>query len=726
VPRRLAPHVLLSAGIAVSLALAAFMTGLAMDQRWLGLRLTATPGLAIPVPFEGLWIDQVARDGPATAVPARVSSLVAVTGRDGQRIVLEPSDLLEEPDVLASYAEVAAFFDRQDRIAAALRARPVVLETVFLSETRSYSVNPARQRPLSSLPPAFWMQIAVGLVGFWIGAWIWSLRRGEWAPRFLALAGAGLMTSAFPAAVYSTRELAIDGSLFALLSHVNHLGALIFGAGMIGLFLVYPRRLAGGAWLILAPAILGAWFVVDVMRWTEGPATGFHMAVVLAMATIMALVAVQFRVTRGDPLARAALAWLGLAVAVGAGAFVTIVIAPNLLGLPPLASQGEAFLLFLVVYVGVALGVARYRLFQLDEWAFRILFYVIGVMLLLGLDALLILTIVDDRAPAFGLSLLIVALVWLPLRDTLARQVLRRREPARDNLFRQVMDVALAPPGRDQHARWRRLLEDAFRPLALGPAPAVAAPVLRDNGQALDVPDPVGGGALRLEHAAEGRKLFSPRDAELAAEVCAMLVTALESREAYEKGVAEERDRIARDIHDNIGVQLMGALHSRDAARKDMMIRETLTDLRDIINNAARPEMAFDELLADLRVQISDHLHAAGLRMDWQAGSPGPAMLTLQATHTLRSILREAVQNALRHSGARTLRIDIRHGEGRVALTVADDGRGYDPDSAPAGNGLVNMRARVESLGGDFDITGHAQGTTVRAWFPVQAGVARP
>lgn len=723
---RLAPYVLLSAAIATSLALALVMLGLAMDQRWLGLRLTATPAMDIPVAFEGLWIDHVAPDGPAADLPGGTAALIAVTGRDGQTILLEPGDLLEEPDVLDSYHAMAAFFDRQSRIASALQAWPVVLEVSFLSETRSYRITPARQRPLSSLPPAFWIQIAVGLTGFWTGVWIWSLRRGEWATRFLALTGAGLMISAFPAAVYSTRELAIDGRLFATLSHVNHLGALIFGAGMIGLFLVYPRRLAGGRWLILAPAILGAWFVVDVMQWAGGPAAGFHMPVVLAMTAIMVLVAVQYRRTRGDPLARAALTWLGVAVAVGAGAFVTIVIAPNLLGLPPLASQGEAFLLFLLVYTGVALGVARFRLFQLDEWAFRILFYVFGVMLLLGLDALLILTIVDDRAPAFALSLLIVALIWLPLRDSLARHTLRRREPARDNLFRQVMDVALAPPGRDQHARWRGLLENVFRPLAVTRIAAVGAPVLRDDGQVLEVPDPVGGAGLRLEYAAGGRKLFSPRDVDLAAEVCAMLATALESREAYEKGVAEERHRIARDIHDNIGVQLMAALHSREAARKDMMIRETLTDMRDIINNAARPEMAFDELLADLRMQISDHLHAAGLKMVWQSTSAGHAVLGLQATHTLRSILREAVQNALRHAGAGMIRIDVRHEAGMVALSVADDGRGFDPGSAGSGNGLVNMRARVEGLGGAFDIAGDAQGTTVRARFPIHTGAARP
>ncbi|MDK8874204.1 ATP-binding protein [Paracoccus sp. SSJ] len=708
---RFTPQVLLSAAVALSVILAWLVLGMATNQRWMGLGVTPHTELDLA------WIDRVDPNGPSQAI-APSSVLVAITGRDGERIEIGPQDLIEEPDALASYAAMRAFFARQNAIAEALGMKPVAIETEHLSIPRRDEVLPPSQRPATSLPPAFWMQIGVGLAGFWIGAWIWALRRGEWATRFLLLAGAGLMISAFPAAVYSTRELALPGRLFSVLSTFNHIGALTFGVGMIGLFLVYPRRLVSPNWLAFPAVILGAWQVVDILQLADGPGLGFHLAVVLAMLAIVVLVAIQFKVTRGHPRDRAALAWLGLAVVVGAGAFVATVIAPNVLGIGAFVSQGEAFLFFLLVYVGVALGVARYRLFQLDEWAFRILFYVVGVLLLLVLDAILIVTIVDERAPAFALSLLIVALAWLPLRDMLARLVLRRAEPSRGNLFRQVMDVALTPPGRDQQARWRALLEDAFRPLSIAPGDA-EAPVLIDDGLALAVPGPGNLPDYRLDYASGGRKLFSLRDADLAAELTAMLANALESREAYEKGVAEERERIARDIHDNIGVQLMGALHSRGLARKDMMIRETLTDLRDIINNASNPDLSFDEMLADLRSQISEHLFAAGVKMKWEVENAGPAILPLAAAHTVRSVVREAVQNALKHGQPRSIRVAVRLDEDAIALTVADNGSGFDPGSVQAGNGLANMQARVTSLGGRFNVASGTEGTRIEAQFPV-------
>ncbi|WP_158541538.1 sensor histidine kinase [Pelagibacterium lacus] len=721
---RFTPNVLLWSAVMVGTLLAAIMLGLAMDQRFVGLRLTDEPRLAIPVPSEGVWIEGIrsgspAAEQPGAGIPASTSALVAITGFDGTRIPIGPEDLLEEPDALATYADMSAFFARQDRIAAILRQPFVDLEIQpMFGEAQTHRIDPQRQRPVSSLPLAFWIQIGVGLAGFWIGAWIWALRHGEWAPRFLAIAGAGLMISAFPAAVYSTRELAIPGGLFRVLSAFNSIGALTFGVGMIGLFLIYPRKLVAPRWLWVPALVLGAWKLVDLLEWVEGPGLGRHLPIVVAMLAIIVLVGLQFRATRGNPRDRAALTWLGLAVTVGAGAFVATVIAPTLLGLGAALSQGEAFLFFLLIYVGVALGVARFRLFQLDEWAFRILFYVVGVLLLLVIDAILIVTIVDERAPAFALSLLVVALAWLPLRDMLARLVLRRTEPARENLFRQVMDVALTPPGRDQQARWRTLLEDAFRPLSIAPGHEARTPALVDDGLALAVPGPGGLPGYRLDYADGGSKLFSLRDAELAAELTAMLANALESRKAYEKGVAEERERIARDIHDNIGVQLMGALHSTDYGRKDLMIRETLTDLRDIVNNASNPDLSFDELLADLRSQISEHLFAAGVAMEWRAESAGPAVLPLATAHTLRSIVREAVHNALKHGKARTISIVVRLEGEAIAMSVADDGSGFDPDRVQAGNGLANMQARVSGLGGRLTVASGAGGTRIAAVFP--------
>lgn len=134
----------------------------------------------------------------------------------------------------------------------------------------------------------------------------------------------------------------------------------------------------------------------------------------------------------------------------------------------------------------------------------------------------------------------------------------------------------------------------------------------------------------------------------------------------------------------NVATEPMGALHSRDQGRTKLMIRETLTNLRDIVNNASRPDMSFEEMLADLRLQISEHLHAAGVEIDWRAESTGEAVLPLQAAHTLRSIARETVPNALKHAGASkiavTVRLEIRESGEHIADEAAAAGDEHDEE----------------------------------------------
>src|SRR5690606_32785612 len=120
------------------------------------------------------------------------------------------------------------------------------------------------------------------------------------------------------------------------------------------------------------------------------------------------------RAVRHSPVERAALRWLGLSVVVGAGLFVAGVAMPLMLGAEPAVSQGISFAFFVIVYAGIALGIRRYRLFDLGDWSFRILYYVAGAVLLLALDTVLIWLLNVERAPALGVSLLIVAFLYLP------------------------------------------------------------------------------------------------------------------------------------------------------------------------------------------------------------------------------------------------------------------------------------------------------------------------
>lgn len=703
----------------IGLVLAGLLAGavliqMAISRPWLALAFTADDsGIIHVTPASGV-------DGSAIVS----GPIAAIRGSDGRRVAIEAGDLIEEPDTLATYAEMRRFFARQSMLEGVVSGPSVSIETAGARPAQQTTLAPARMRPISDLPAAFWVQMLVGLASFLIGGWVWALRRSDTAARLFALASLGILVFTFPAALYSTRELAIDGDLFRALSVMNHGGALLFGAAMIALLLRYPRPLVPARWLWAPFALFGAWWLGDSLQVFDGPPAGSHLPTMLEMLGIFFAAAGQYWRSRGDPAARAVVRWFGLSVAVGAGAFVFTVIAPSLVGLTPGLPQGYAFAFFLLIHIGMAIGVARYRLFDLDRWAFRILFYMTGAALLIAVDAALISWIALERAPAFGLALVMVGFLYLPLRDIIARKLFRR-DGEIEASFQDILAIALAEGEVERMDRWRGLLERVFQPLKIVAGQAVEASTVIEDGAALAIPATGPLPPLRLEHAMHGRRLFGSREQARASELCAMLSQAIASRFAHEQGAAEERQRITSDMHDNIGVQLLGALHSRDPVRKDELIRDTLADLREIINNSAGERLTLAELMADLRVEIADLLSSVGIGLVWQVDTQ--AELPPQAVAAMRSILREAVGNALRHAEATTVGIRLGDVASGLVLMVADDGNGFDPETAPAGNGLRNMRSRATALHGTMTVSRGAamgmRGTVIEVRFP-REGVA--
>lgn len=710
---RAAPVVTLVMALLIAAAALVATLYIALHQPWMGLSLsTAAPG--------DILLASTTENGPNGALPSG-GPVIALEGSTPHiRCRLLPSDLIEEPDAFATYEEMDAFFHRQGQLHDLLSGSQIHAELIISgTPVADKEIAVAPRRPMTSLPPVFWVQAVVGVVGFLIGAWVWSLKPAELAAFFFFLAGAGLMVSALPAAIYSTRELALPEALFWHLSGLNNFGALTFGAGMIGLFLRYPVRLARTAWAFGPTLLLGGFVVFDYLRLADGPAVTRQLPITLALAMIAIGVGVQFVRTRRDPLARSVLRWLGLSVLIGAGLFVLTIIVPTMFGLGADLSQGYAFLYFLIIYVGVALGVARYRLFDLDAWAFRILFYMVGILLIVICDTVLVLIVSFEDLPAFGLSFTVVALFYLPFRDRLWRHFMVHQSQNREQLFSQIVDIALAPAGAAQAGKWQQLLQSLFQPLHIRPAAADAAVGIDKDGLGLVLPAVATLPGWRLEYAGKGRRLFSGQDADLARELLSMMRHACESRRAFENGVAEERGRIGRDMHDNIGAQMLGALHSRDVGQKDKLIRESLTDLREIINDLSRTDRSLDEVLADLRAETADRLANAGVKLDWAFEQTAPVTLPPHLTHSLRSVVREAVSNVLRHSGAREVRITGLCSPALLRLTIADDGKGFDPAARQSGNGVTNMKTRIANIGGEIEIASSAKGTRINASLPL-------
>ena len=191
-----------------------------------------------------------------------------------------------------------------------------------------------------------------------------------------------------------------------------------------------------------------------------------------------------------------------------------------------------------------------------------------------------------------------------------------------------------------------------------------------------------------------------------------------EAREELARhAVAAERMRFARDLHDLLGhslslialkSELAGRLAERDPvrARQEMAdveaaARRSLAEVRDAVSGYRQVNLV--QALAEARSALS----AAGI--DLRARTEGDS-LPAPVDAVLGWVVREATTNVLRHSGARSVSVDlVATGDG-VALTVTDDGRG---GAAPRGTGLAGLAERVEALGGRLE-SGPADGRGFR------------
>ncbi len=692
---------------------------------WLGLDLAADATTG------EVRVTGVDADGPmAAALQGRTpATLTAIDG-----LALTATDRIEEPDFLGSYGEVRTLFAAQSAAVAALRDAPVQLSFTG-ADGRAFQVEatPGR-RPLSDLPALFWLQMVFGAGALLIGAWVWSLRRRDLGVIMFGLTGLGLLFSTASAAIYSSRELAIDGGLFRALSGINHLGAQMFGAGMVALFCLYPRRIASDRVLGVIGGVIALWWICDTAHLTFNPQIGSYLPVMIETAAIFALIGVQWWINRRDPLARAGLRWLGLSVLVGIGGYVFGNALPVLLDQTPALPQGLLLGSVLLIYIGLALGLGRYRLFQLDQWAYRTVFYAGGALGVLAFDAALIFALQVERVAALGVSLLLIGLLYLPARDAIWRRLTARRRTPPDALFGWVVEAALAPPT-ERHGRWRDLLERLFEPLDIDSSDAVfAAPAILEDGLALGVPATSAGPALVLRFARGGRSLFGPEDLAAARQAVGLLAQADASRLAYERGATEERRRIAQDLHDDVGARLLSGLHKSDLPQTRGALREAIAEIRLVVSGLAGERRPLDDVFADLRHEAFDRLGAAGVALDWpldEASADPSFEVDYAVQKALRSALREMVSNTIRHAQATQMSIRVaRRGE-RLTLTARDDGvgmaaeRSRDADGIGLGLGLSGLAKRLDALGGALRLPPTAKGMALELEVDLTGRTAR-
>jgi signal transduction histidine kinase len=686
-------------------------------------------GLVLQVQEDGRVSVQSAQ-GPAATIPPQ-ATLVYLQAA-GTRLEIGKDDLMEEPDVVDDYVTMDAFFQRQSALTSLIRQPGLTLGWQSASDAalQTTTLTPT-QRPLDSLPLVFWFQLLVSVTGCLIAAWVWALRPQEWGVRLFAITGASFPVFAMPAALYSSRELALDGAWFRALCALNHWGSFMFGAALLAIFLCSPQRLLKLRWVAAVFLFYNLWWLAETLRWAPDMDWGNRYAVMSEMLGALALAVLQWMRSRGDPVQRAALRWFMLSMLLGSGLFILLVVATASLGwLPPLP-QGYAFGLFLVIYIGIALGLGRYRLFDLDRWAYRLLVWLGGALAVVGLDALCVLWFGWSSSSALALSAWAFTLAYLPLRHWLWQKFSHQHTLQLHELLPDVLGIALQPALLQRERLWDDLLKRLFQPLqqkVADPADSAepTAPRILEDGLGLQIPACVGMRARALRYQAQGARLFTPRDASFVEALVLLMVQTGNSLAAQERLVLQERQRIARDMHDDVGARLLMLIHHAKTPAIAELARAAMQDLRTALSALDTHPVPLAHALADWRAEASDRCEAAGLTLQWTAppdlASP---WLSPHQKALLERAVREGITNALKHGQARQLEIACLLQGQTVTLQISHDGPATTPEHWTQGRGLRGMQQRLQENGGTLVTEARAAGGTLSTiCLPLERGPA--
>jgi signal transduction histidine kinase len=208
-------------------------------------------------------------------------------------------------------------------------------------------------------------------------------------------------------------------------------------------------------------------------------------------------------------------------------------------------------------------------------------------------------------------------------------------------------------------------------------------------------------------------------------------------RQASEAAALEERNRIARDLHDSIKQQIFSISVSAAAAKAHMNgdgkdAREAVADIQQSVKEAQVEMQALLQQLrssplenTNLREALETQAQALGYRTGAQthvniATMPGADQLPPGAQEAIFRLVQEAFANIARHARAETVWLTFTQQTKQLQVEIRDDGQGFDPQTVQRGMGLNNLRERAHSIHGTLTIeSSPGKGTSISTIIPL-------
>ena len=191
-----------------------------------------------------------------------------------------------------------------------------------------------------------------------------------------------------------------------------------------------------------------------------------------------------------------------------------------------------------------------------------------------------------------------------------------------------------------------------------------------------------------------------------------------------EQVTEKERKRIAGDLHDDLGAKLLTIVHTSESERISTLAREALEEMRLSVRGLTGKAVRLADALADWRAEIVSRLGQANIEADWRGPTEDTdQVLSARSYVQTTRILREAISNIIKHSGASHCKVRLLVGEHDFGVTVQDNGNGIPLEldgKLDRGHGMSSMKHRAKQMQGQCLVeSGPGYGTVIRLTLPL-------
>ena len=230
-----------------------------------------------------------------------------------------------------------------------------------------------------------------------------------------------------------------------------------------------------------------------------------------------------------------------------------------------------------------------------------------------------------------------------------------------------------------------------------------------------------------LQSAEQGRAELEVRIREATAQIERNFTQLADLK--VEQVTERERKRIAADLHDDLGAKLLTIVHTSDNERISTLAREALEEMRLSVRGLTGKPVRMADALGDWRAEVVSRLAQSGVEADWQSPADDDVPQTLSARAFVQTtrIMREAVSNVIKHSGATRCSIRCILAEGDFQLVIQDNGNGIPAaldGRLDKGHGMASMKGRAKQLQGQCLVeSGPGYGTVIRLTLPLDRHV---